>query len=140
MNPQPPSKHHFIGSVVYAWMPHSETPHQPGPKYRPVLIVGVDDESGSLCIAPGTSQRIDTVFRGQICVDQVHDGRGLQQPTKFKVDNARWIPCSPAFLQGHGKQYRFAGAIPVKQVRELYEVIREAGQELNSRRVVSLAS
>ncbi|WP_075881898.1 type II toxin-antitoxin system PemK/MazF family toxin [Vreelandella massiliensis] len=135
-----PSKHHFVGSVIYAWMPHSETPHQPGPKYRPVLVVGVDDESGSLCIAPGTTQKLDSVLRGQILIDKIHDGQGLQQPTKFKIDNARWVPLTPAFLMGHGQQYRFAGAIPIYKVRELYEVIREADPELRSRRITSLAS
>lgn len=136
----PPSKHHFIGSVIYAWMPHSEAPHLPGPKFRPVLVVGVDEKAAALCIAPGTSQKIDLVYRGQIRVDQVVGGRGLLQPTKFKVDEARWVPCSPGFLQGHGHQYRFAGEIPVNLIRELYEVIREVEHDLSNRCVVSLAS
>lgn len=133
-----PSKHHFVGSVIYAWMPESETPHQPGPKYRPVLIVDVDDNNGAVCIAPGTTQKLDSVLRGQILIKKLHDGQGLQQTTKFKIDNARWVPASSDFLMGHGQQYRFAGAIPIYKVRELYEVVREADPELRKRRFTSL--
>ena len=136
----PPVNHHFVGSVIYAWMPYSETPHQPGPKFRPVLIVAVDETNNCLCIAPGTTQKLDDALRGQIRIDTVTDGRGLPQPTKFKVDNAQWVPRTDAFFKGHGQQYRFAGAIPLKKVRELYEVIQEATPELSSRYVTSLAS
>lgn len=119
----------LIGAIVYCWMPFAEAPTDPGPKYRPVLVIGHDLEKGRLCVAPGTSRKLDRQFKGEFIVQNAaHDsgGLGLHGQTKFCLRSALWLPLSPEFFQGHGRKYRFAGAVPLRQQFEFFEALREA--------------
>nr|WP_298057465.1 hypothetical protein [uncultured Halomonas sp.] len=120
----------LLGAVLYCWMPHSETPLQPGPKFRPVLVIDHDTATNKVRVAPGTTQRLASLYRGEILIESVLGGAGLHQPTKFKVKQASWLPLTPAFFKGHGNEHRFGGVIPLHRVRELHEIVREALPEL----------
>lgn len=45
-----------IGAVVRVWFPESETVMQPGPKFRPGLILGFDDSNGRRKVLVATEQ------------------------------------------------------------------------------------
>ena len=49
------------GAIVRVWFPETETVMQPGPKFRPCLVLEVDDSSKVplVLVAYGTSQHTE---------------------------------------------------------------------------------
>lgn len=124
----------LLGAILYCWMPLVESLGSPGPKFRPVLVIGHDPASGKVCVAPGTTRRLSEQFRGELIVtdkDKVTGGQGLHATTKFRLRDGTWLPLGPRFFRGHGQKYRFAGAIPMARQRELLEALREAAPNLD---------
>lgn len=119
----------LLGAILYCWMPHVESPGSPGPKFRPALIIGHDVVNNKVCVAPGTTQRLDDQFCGEFIIteeDSVAGGEGLHATTKFRLKDGIWLPLGPRFFMGHGRKYRFAGAVPMRRQREFFEALREA--------------
>lgn len=87
----------LVGAVLFAWLPEDEHPHQPGPKYRPVLVIDADPEGKRVCLAYGTSQRVDQNGKGEITFrkDEVN---GLTKDTKFCLGKTKWVPVAPEYL------------------------------------------
>lgn len=58
-NPSP-----LIAAIIFAWFPEDENPHEPGPKFRPVLVIDVNLENKLIRVAKGTSQNVERCGRG----------------------------------------------------------------------------
>ncbi|MBZ9574527.1 hypothetical protein [Modicisalibacter sp. MOD 31.J] len=118
----------LVGAVVFAWLPEDEAPHHPGPKFRPVLVVDMDLERKQLCVAYGTSQRVDRCGRGEI-VFTPKEIEKLSKPTKFCLGKAKWIPLSSSYLSktGEGKNVAYLGRTPANRAADLLKRLEEVG-------------
>lgn len=117
----------LLGAIVYCWLPLTEAPHEPGPKFRPVLVVEHDQRLGIVRVAPGTTRNLDLLYRGEFLVDDAEAGEGLHCTTKFKLLGSLTLPLEPRFFMGHGRKFRVAGSVPLSRQRLFYEALREAG-------------
>lgn len=117
----------LLGAIVYCWLPLTEAPYEPGPKFRPVLVVEHDMQSGRVRVAPGTTRKLDLLYRGEFLVDDAEGGEGLHCTTKFKLLGSLWLSLQPRFFLGHGRKFRCAGSVPLSRQRLFFEALREAG-------------
>lgn len=95
-----------IGAVVRVWFPETETIMQPGPKFRPGLILGFDESNGrrKVLVAYGTSQRTNSRGCGEFTV--LLERNNLEgKMTKFCLKKRLWLELdSRYFCSGNGKQ------------------------------------
>ncbi|MFC6674320.1 hypothetical protein [Marinobacterium aestuariivivens] len=117
----------LVGAILFAWLPEDEHPHRPGPKFRPVLVVDADPSGKRLCLAYGTSQRVEQNGKGEITFrkDEIE---GLSKDTKFCIGKTKWIPLSAEYLSRTKKNaggLAVLGFIPQKRSRELQMRIEE---------------
>lgn len=115
-----------IGAVVRVWFPESETVMQPGPKFRPGLILGFDDSNGrrKVLVAYGTSQR--TISRGCGEFTVLLERNNLEgKKTKFCLKKRLWLELTPEyFCSGNGKQPE-----PETLAQEFMKSFMDAAQE-----------
>lgn len=116
----------LVGAILFAWMPQDENPHQPGPKFRPVLVINADPSAKRILVAYGTSQNVQRCGRGEITfgTDEVP---GLTKDTKFCLAKAKWIPVSPEYLYQSPAAAKLAvlGSFPSNRSRELRARLEE---------------
>lgn len=88
-----------IGAVVRVWFPETETIMQPGPKFRPGLILGIDESNGrrKVLVAYGTSQRTNTRGCGEFTVLLKRNNSDAKK-TKFCLMKRLWIELSPEYF------------------------------------------
>lgn len=116
----------LTGAILFAWLPEDENPHQPGPKFRPVLVVDTDPSGKRLCLAYGTSQRVEQNGKGEITFrkDEI---QGLTKDTKFCMGKTKWVPLSAQYLSKTKTVGDLAvlGFVPQNRARELLMRIEE---------------
>lgn len=106
----------LIGAILFAWLPDHLRPNNPGPKFRPVMVIEADVANKRLLVAYGTSQKVDRCHRGEI-VFRKEDIEGLTKDTKFCLGNSKWIPISSEYLSEDQSSGGLAilGHIPAKK-------------------------
>lgn len=117
----------LVGTVMFVWMPENgyARTHAPGPKYRPVLVVDADNQTGELKVAYGTSQRTNQCGRGEITFTPSELPK-LTKPTKFCLGTAYWVPATMQYLACKKTQKpTVIGAIPRSRWDDLYERVLE---------------
>lgn len=114
----------LVGAVVSCWYPQHDAPNKPGPKFRPVLVVGYDDKAKRLKVVYGTSQNTHRNGLGEITFSQ-KEINGLSKDTKFCLRNADWLPLHrDYFADARGKQ-EILGSIPKARLSDLWDAIHE---------------
>lgn len=114
----------LIGAVVFAWCPLDENPKEPGPKYRPVLIMHKDGDE--VMIAYGTSQNLHLRYRGEVILTK-DELPGLSKDTKFNLKKSFWVPLSKAFFaRDPGNGISVIGRIPRQKYDHFARAIQEA--------------
>jgi hypothetical protein len=108
---------------MYAWFPEHDHPNQPGPKYRPVIVLDVNSHTKEILVAYGTSQQVERNGRGEFILEQKHLV-GLTANTKFCCDYRRWMPATDEYLFKNGKN-RILGHLPKSYYSALMQAIRE---------------
>mgnify|MGYP004703423871 CR=1 FL=1 len=109
--------------VLYAWLPDHNNPHQPGPKYRPVLVLDINPQNQQLLVVYGTSQNTQQMGKGEFTVHL----EGLSKPTKFCFAYQRWIPANDLYLCKNGKKH-VVGSLP----SDYYDRVIDALEEIDS--------
>jgi len=114
------------GEVVGAWMPETEEVCSPGSKFRPVLVMAVDEHDGQIDVlcAYGTSQNVDRVGRGEFVVTPA-DLR-LEKTTKFCLRKMYWLPLEASYFARNGAQ-AVAGRLSSKLLSKLAFAAKEVG-------------
>lgn len=117
----------LIGSIMCCWFPDSDSPNQPGSKFRPVLVLDIDHQSKAIQVAYGTSQDVHRLDRGQIAFT-VSEVNGLSQPTKFSLMATRWLPLKNEYFSRTDSvsQFKIIGRIPSNRVRDIVRAIEES--------------
>lgn len=87
--------------VLKVWLPDHENPNQPGPKYRPVLLLDVNPLTNEILVIYGTSQNTSIIRRGEFTVHL----DCLAKPTKFCCSYQRWIPATDLYLCRNGEKH-----------------------------------
>ena len=115
------------GAIVRVWFPETETVMQPGPKFRPCLVLEVDDSSKvpRVLVAYGTSQHTERYGRGELVVKTIHTPE-LERDTKICLSKTVWLPLSRVYFASHGKQPPVA-ILPRTLYGELARAMREVG-------------
>ena len=114
------------GAIVRVWFPETETVMQPGPKFRPCLVLEVDDSSKvpRVLVAYGTSQHTERYGRGELVVKTIQAPE-LERDTKICLNKTMWLPLTRVYFASHGKQPS-AVALPRSVHSELLRALREA--------------
>ena len=114
------------GAIVRVWFPETETVMQPGPKFRPCLVLEVDDSSKvpRVLVAYGTSQHTERYGRGGLVVKTIQAPE-LERDTKICLTKTMWLPLTRVYFTSHGKQPS-AVALPRSLHSELLRALREA--------------
>ena len=116
----------LIGAIVFAWFPEDENPHVAGPKYRPTLVVDVDQSKMMVKLAYGTSRNVFNLRKGDIAFEQ-HEIEGLSKDTKFRLGQTKWVLLSPEMFfrdKTHSK-LSVIGFTPNNRARDLMQSIEE---------------
>ncbi len=95
-----------VAAVVRCWLPEVESVLVPGPKFRPVLVMAVDDESHvvpRVLVAYGTSQHTERVALGEFVAPRSVVPE-LECDTKFCLRRALWLPLSCEYFAARGRQ------------------------------------
>lgn len=115
----------LIGAILFAWMPEEEHPHRPGPKFRPVLVVDADPSAKRICLAYGTSQRVEQNGKGEITLRK-GEIQGLNRDTKFCLGKTQWVPLTAEYLcEGDTGGFSVLGLIPKAQARKFFYRLKE---------------
>jgi hypothetical protein len=108
-------KQPLAGDIVWSWFP-DEFQTKPAQMPRPALVVSVyDDEAPhyGVLVAYGTSQRVNTLFRGEFAITRsdgdAFNSSGLSFETKFDFSRCLQLPFSDEFFgvppgAPHGQQ------------------------------------
>ncbi len=114
------------GAIVFAWFPEDENPHVAGPKYRPTLIVDVDQSKMMVRLAYGTSRNVTTLRKGEITFEQ-YEIEGLSKDTKFCLGQTKWVSLSPElfFQNKASSKLSVIGFTPRNRVRDLMQSLEE---------------
>lgn len=116
-----------VGAIVRCWFPESESVMSPGPKFRPVLVLMVDDESipvPRVLVAYGTSQHTERNARGEFTAPRSVVPE-LDCDTKFCLKQAVWLPMSREYFTARGRQ-SLPIAIPARLHPMLARALHEA--------------
>ena len=119
------------GAIVRVWFPESESVMQPGPKFRPVLVLAVCCESNEgprALVAYGTSQRTDRYSRGEVVVPRSLVP-SLECDTKFCLTKAIWLPLSREYFSSNGRQPA-PTPFPLERLPNLRQALEESGLKL----------
>lgn len=116
----------LIGAIVFAWFPEDENPQIAGPKYRPTLVVDIDQSKMMVRLAYGTSRNVLNHRRGEITYER-HEIEGLTKDTKFCLGNTKWVSLSPEMFFRDKKHSKLSviGFTPSNRVRDLMRSIEE---------------
>lgn len=114
------------GAFLFAWLPEDQHPHQPGPKFRPTIVVDVDPQTRRLCLAYGTSQKVDRNGRGEITFTK-DEIQGLTKDTKFCLGKSKWVPMTAEYLSqcGSAGGLSVLGFVPKDRVPEILDRLEE---------------
>lgn len=115
-----------VGTVVRCWFPESESVMVPGPKFRPVLVLAVDDESSRVprvLVAYGTSQHTERNALGEFLAPRSLVPE-LECDTKFCLKQAFWLPLTREYFAARGRQ-----SVPVVLPTRLHSVLLRAYHE-----------
>lgn len=115
----------LVGAVISCWYPQHDSPGLPGPKFRPVLVVGFDPEAKALHVVYGTSQHTHRNGRGEITFTPA-EINGLSKDTKFSLRNAAWLPLSAEYFACAKGTYQILGSIPKARLGQLADAVAEA--------------
>ena len=95
-----------IGAIVRVWFPENETVLQPGPKFRPALILDVAtkaDGSREALVAYGTSQRNEQYGLGEFVLP-ARFTNSLKYDTRFCLKKRLWLPLTLEYFGSSGRQ------------------------------------
>lgn len=115
-----------VGEIVRCWFPESESVMVPGPKFRPVLVLAVDDESrpvSRVLVAYGTSQHTERSALGEFVAPRSLIPE-LDCDTKFCLRQALWLPLSSEYFASRGRQ-----SLPVAIPARLHTLLMRAFHE-----------
>lgn len=114
------------GAIVFAWFPEDENPHVAGPKYRPTLIVDINQSKMMVRLAYGTSQNTFNRRKGDITFEK-HEIEGLSADTKFSLAKTKWVSLTPEmfFRDKQHSKLSVIGFTPSNRVRDLMQSIEE---------------
>ncbi len=120
----------LVGAVLFVWFPEDENLLEPGPKFRPALIINADDQTRQLLVAYGTSQHTNQQRAGEITVTPLELPK-LSRDTKFSLGKARWLPITPEYFCEHETSgFSLVGFFPKKRMTELYLRAQEVFPDL----------
>ena len=94
-----------VGAIVRVWFPESEAVMEPGPKFRPALVLDVSNGPNGrreALVAYGTSQNTRSCQLGEFTVKS-GDAHALDRDTKFCLKRAVWLPLSREYFVGPAK-------------------------------------
>jgi hypothetical protein len=87
-----------VGDIVWCRFPELSD-WQPGPKPRPALVIGVEIRSDgvNVCVAHGTSQRVDQLLAGEFSITRNFHPQafllaGVAEDTKFDLGEVVELP------------------------------------------------
>ena len=89
-----------VGAIVRVWFPESEAVMEPGPKFRPALVLDVSNGPNGrreALVAYGTSQNTRSCQLGEFTVKS-GDAHALDRDTKFCLKRAVWLPLSREYF------------------------------------------
>ena len=120
----------LVGAIVFVWFPEDENLLEPGPKFRPALIINADDQKRQFLVAYGTSQHTNQQRAGEITVTPLELPK-LSRTTKFAIGKARWLPITPEYFCEHQSSgFSLVGFFPKKRMAELYQRAQEVIPDL----------
>lgn len=115
----------LLGAVLYSWFPDVEHPHRPGPKYRPSIVIDIDPVARKVCLAYGTSQRVDLNYKGEITIRK-DDMERLTKDTKFCLARRCWVPATPEYFSADKRKgFELIGKLPDDYIDEFYDRLME---------------
>lgn len=93
------------GAIVRVWFPESEAVMQPGPKFRPCLVVECTQVDGHpiVLLAYGTSQHVERRGLGEMIVRR-DQSKALEKDTKFCLQRLIRLPLTSAYFCCDGEQ------------------------------------
>ena len=116
-----------VGAIVRVWFPESESVLVPGPKFRPALVLEVNerpDGRREVLVAYGTSQNTHCYARGEFIVTggEQHD---LDSDTKFRLQRRVWLPLTSDYFCSCGRQPKPV-PLPKSVLLAFYRAAKEA--------------
>ena len=115
-----------VGAIVRVWFPESEAVMEPGPKFRPALVLDVSNGPNGrreALVAYGTSQNTRSCQLGEFTVKS-GDAHALDRDTKFCLKRAVWLPLSREYFCSGRTQ-----PAPVQLQRPVLLVLSQAAKE-----------
>ncbi len=115
-----------VGAIVRVWFPESEAVMEPGPKFRPALVLDVSNGPNGrreALVAYGTSQNTRSCQLGEFTVKS-GDAHALDRDTKFCLKRAVWLPLSREYFCSGRTQ-----PAPVPLQRPVLLVLSQAAKE-----------
>ena len=115
-----------VGAIVRVWFPESEAVMEPGPKFRPALVLDVSNGPNGrreALVAYGTSQNTRSCQLGDFTVKS-GDAHALDRDTKFCLKRAVWLPLSREYFCSGRTQ-----PAPVPLQRPVLLVLSQAAKE-----------
>ena len=115
-----------VGAIVRVWFPESEAVMEPGPKFRPALVLDVSNGPNGrreALVAYGTSQNTRSCQLGEFTVKS-GDAHALGRDTKFCLKRAVWLPLSREYFCSGRTQ-----PAPVPLQRPVLLVLSQAAKE-----------
>lgn len=115
-----------VGAIVRVWFPESESVLVPGPKFRPALVLEVNERSDGrreVLVAYGTSQNTRSFSLGEFTVNGgEHD---LDSDTKFRLQRRVWLPLTSEYFCSCGRQPK-----PVSLRKSALSALARAAKEV----------
>jgi hypothetical protein len=116
---------------VGCWFPSKEKPTEPGDKFRPCFVMGVNADFGSdpkVCVAYGTGQRTSSksgksCFAHEFELDAGESGNKLDEQTRFNCSTYVWLPYEDQWFCKDSKMGSSYGAVPLARTTEIRSVI-----------------
>jgi hypothetical protein len=121
-----------MGDVVRCWWPHDDRPNKPGPKFRPVFVLGETMQAGQRAwvVAYGTTHteaERETVNGGDVIVKSGSDMKGLlKADTRFDFNYIRVIPATSKWFSAGGMPMETT-SLPEEMFGLVAESMRNAG-------------
>lgn len=116
----------LVGAIVFCWYPEDETSCQPGPKFRPAMILEVDEAHRRILVAYGTSQRTEQNGLGELTIRQDQMPK-LPKSTRFCFRKRLWLPITADYFHGpNNRGLSVIGFPPASMRTQLLNRLEEA--------------
>lgn len=121
-----------MGVVCRSWWPHDSHPNKPGPKFRPVFVLGetIQDGQRAVVVAYGTThceEERETSNGGDVIVKRGTDLKGmLKADTRFDFNFVRVIPLTAKWFCASDTSLETT-TLPEEMFRIVAEGMKNAG-------------